>query len=79
MQHCKLKQAEEHFREVLRIDPRTALAYNRLGLVYKMWEQLEQAVKLFRRAVEVDPYIAMFRTDLRLILKNREAPELAKK
>lgn len=49
------REAEEQFREALRLDPKYAEAYNNLGAVLASQGRQEEAAGMFRRAGELRP------------------------
>ena len=50
-------KAEEGFREVLRIDPRSAAAYGNLGVVYMRRSEYGRAIEAFKNAKKLAPQV----------------------
>ncbi|MFQ5431304.1 MAG: tetratricopeptide repeat protein [Nitrospinota bacterium] len=48
-------EAEEAYKEVLKINPDTTNVYNSLGILYRKQGKLEEAVKQYNMAIKVDP------------------------
>ncbi len=53
-QSGRLQAAEQHYRQVLALDPRHAPAWNLLGVVQAQLSQWPAAVDCFRRAIAID-------------------------
>ena len=50
-----LRRATDYFKRAIESDPRYASAYNGLGAVYRMTENLDAAISCWGQAVELDP------------------------
>jgi superkiller protein 3 len=51
----KLKEATQHFREAVALNPRFALAYYNLGLALAATGAAAEAAVQWRKALEIDP------------------------
>jgi hypothetical protein len=60
----RLKEAEEHCRMAIGLDPSNAAYYVTLGLVYKRGKVADRAVEVFRKALRLDPGNATARREL---------------
>jgi predicted TPR repeat methyltransferase len=54
IEYGRLDQAEAICREILQSSPRTAAAYNILGIIYQEKELIDDAISVLRKAVELD-------------------------
>lgn len=52
----KMAEAEGHLLHALVLNPKSALAYNNLGRVYKFQGRMDEAIKAFRKALELEPH-----------------------
>ena len=48
-------EAEEVYKEVLKISPDTTNVYNSLGILYRRQRNYDEAIKQYRMAIKVDP------------------------
>ncbi len=62
--HGNIPQAEEHWRQALRIDPSRAQVYEELGLMAQGQDRLEEAIAYWRQGIEADPRAANLRWHL---------------
>jgi tetratricopeptide (TPR) repeat protein len=60
----RLDEAEEQYREVIRLRPAFAGGYQGLGVILKWRGQIVQAIPLFRKAASLDPNFAEAHRDL---------------
>ncbi len=51
----RFAEAEEHFGQMLRLDPRSGAAWNNLGNVYLATQRLDQAVEAYQKAAVLEP------------------------
>jgi tetratricopeptide (TPR) repeat protein len=65
------------YKEALRVNPRSWLAYNNLGLKYLRNGQPENAVELFRKAIEIRPLNAKAYNNLAKTMEELGQPEEA--
>ncbi len=49
------REAEQHYREAARLDPRYALPYRGLGELYEDWERYEEAARAYEKYVQLAP------------------------
>jgi Flp pilus assembly protein TadD len=54
-QQGALAQAELRYRELLEVEPESAVAYNNLGGLYLQQNKLTEAIECFQRALEYHP------------------------
>ena len=48
-------EAIEDLRQVLKLDPESVVAYNRMGLVYSEADQRNEAIDSFKKSLEMEP------------------------
>jgi tetratricopeptide (TPR) repeat protein len=60
----RLDEAEEQYREVIRLRPEFAGGYQGLGVIHKWRGQIVEAIPLFRKAASLDPDFAEAYRDL---------------
>ena len=66
LQAGRFVAAEAGFREVLRLDPRSAAAYANLGVVYLRMERFPAAIKALDQAAQLAPQVAGIQLNLGL-------------
>ena len=64
MTQRRLEEAESQYREVIRLRPKFAGAYEGLGVIYKWRGELDRAIPLFRQAATLDPNYSSAYCDL---------------
>ena len=64
--------AEQSFREVLKIDPRSYSAYCNLGVIYAKTERLDAAIQAFEQARELAPDVPGINLNLGLAYYRKE-------
>jgi tetratricopeptide (TPR) repeat protein len=62
-----LKRAEQNFRKVLSIDPRSAGAYANLGVIYMRRKQWDQALRVLNQADHLAPTVSGIRLNIGLV------------
>ena len=68
--------AEYHFRESIKIDPKYDLAYNGYGALLMQKNQIDKAVTMFRKAIAINPKNSSYYKNLAsLLYKNGEVDE----
>jgi tetratricopeptide (TPR) repeat protein len=67
----RLELAAEHYRDLLRVQPKTAKANRKLADVYTRLKQIPAAIERYRRAIELEPDVAAPHYNLANLL-NRE-------
>ncbi|MBZ5545793.1 MAG: tetratricopeptide repeat protein, partial [Acidobacteriia bacterium] len=70
LQAGSYSEAEKGFREVLRLDPRSAAAYANLGVVYLRTNRFQDAVESFQEATRLAPNVAGLYLNLGLAYLN---------
>src|ERR1017187_9392735 len=64
--------AERGFREVLRLDPRSAAAYTDLGVVYMRTEKYDSAIRVLLEAKKLSPNLPGIDLNLGLAYYDKE-------
>jgi len=62
--HGNVPQAEEHWRQALRIDPSRPQIHEELGLMAQGQDRLDQAIAYWRQGIEADPHAPNLRWHL---------------
>ena len=65
-----LDSAETAYRRALKLDPRLAVAYGRLGSIYKYQGRFAEAENAYRKQLELQPKNAQAMTDLAILSRN---------
>ncbi len=69
-------EAEEVFKEVLRLNPQVVNIYNSLGIIYRRRHNYAEAIRLYRVAIQVDPEDENIYFNLgRACLENKQVAE----
>ena len=63
----RLKEAEEIFKKLLKIEPSFSKAYYNLGIIYLLRGEKEKTLKVWRKALEIDPDYELVKESLRNI------------
>ncbi len=64
-------EVESIFRQVIKIDPNNAVAYNNLGIALRQQGKLEEAIASYQKAIELDPNYADVYINLGLALSDQ--------
>jgi Flp pilus assembly protein TadD len=67
-------EAEEAFREAIRLDPAIAGAHNGLGMVLRGKRRREEAMEAFREAIRLDPDLMSARENLSDLVRAGDRP-----
>ncbi|NKQ34298.1 MAG: tetratricopeptide repeat protein [Chloroflexi bacterium] len=78
MHSGEFAEAEQHFQDVLSLDPKNKTAYNNLGSVYSLQEKHDQAREMYRAALDIDPLYVFPRVNLAHYLIDADQLEEAK-
>lgn len=65
----KYTEAKTILQEILKLDPKNAVAYNNLGSIYLIRGRFTRAKRYFKKALELDPAIEDARENLKTIEK----------
>ena len=69
-QKNNLKQAQDLYNQVLKIDPKHVYVHNNLGLIFQNTADYKKAKIFFEKAIEIDPNYAHAHNNLGLIFQN---------
>lgn len=67
----KAKEAEEEYLKFLKRYPQSAIAYNKLGILYFATNEEEKAKENLKKAIELDPQYATAHFNLGLVLESQ--------
>lgn len=72
-------EAEQVFKEVLKLNPQIVNVYNALGIIYRRRHAYGEAIKLYKQAIQVDPDDENIYYNLgRAFLENKDVGEAKK-
>ena len=74
----KWDEAEVYLKEVIKMDPKRAGAYDQLAVVYRKKHRYEEAVQLFKKAFEIAPRTAVIHNNYALLLMDMDQTEAAR-
>lgn len=66
LNHGRLNEAEDDFRQILALDPQSGAAYANLGVVYMRRKQWTKALEMLRQAEHLLPEVAGIRLNIGL-------------
>jgi len=69
----KLDEAEKHFKHAIRIDPKFAKAFYRLGILLYEKKEYTTALYNFEQAIKLDPKFPKAHYSLAILLMNKDA------
>ena len=73
----QLAEAERVYREVLAVDPNTAIALHLIGIIASQVGQVDQAILLIRQAIRFNPLESVFHSNLGKFLNDTKQYEQA--
>ena len=77
-QEGKIDIAQEHYNQVLKINPNHSQAHNNLGVIFEKLEDYNKAKSYYKKATEIDPNSANAHNNLGAILQELGEKQKAK-